>query len=480
MKRKQKEQDKEKHLIKMIPGAGRAPHQLARLLNAKVLLESASFEDGKARYSMIMVDEAFRLVQRKDQIYFKCPEDRRELRYDVQGDILDALNEIANRYAPPHQDFPFPAGGIGYVSYEFSAKCDTIHFIDREDPLDMPEALFLFGHRFVIVDHRTSLLYLIGINYREHRIDLEPSMAELEQILAEQTGLQETPGETMSVKHGTVVSGRSKEEREWYLKGVQKVREEIIAGNLLQGVLSRRIVFESDMAAIDAYARLRAGDPSPYHFYFDFGDCELFGASPEVHVSVKEGTASMKPIAGTKRRGESREKDIEAEIALREDPKEKAEHLMLVDLARNDLGRVCKPGTVKVDDFMSIERFSQVMHIVSRVSGKLASGKEGIDALRATFPAGTVSGAPKIKAIEIIDAIESHRRGFYSGVVGYLEPGGNLDTCITIRSALKKEGRFILQAGAGLVYDSIPENEYDETEAKLSALAQAVGLEAEA
>ncbi len=468
---------KERHLIKVIAGTGKTPHRLARQLGAKVLLESASFEDGRARYSLIMVDEAFRLVQREDGIRFKCPEDKRELCYDVKVDILDALNSIADRYAQPHQDFPFPAGGVGYLGYEFAGRCDSIRFADRRDPLAMPEALFLFGHRFVVIDHRSSLLYLIGINYREHNINLESAMDELEQRLAAIAGETGSAEADWNGETGRVISGKSPEDKELFLAGVRSIREEIVAGNLLQAVMSRRVIFESSLSAIDAYARLRAGDPSPYHFYLDFGDAQLFGASPEVHVSVKEGIASMKPIAGTRRRGSDRDEDQEMEDELREDPKEKAEHLMLVDLARNDLGRVCRPGTVKVDEYMQVERFARVMHLVSRVSGELEGDRNGVDALRASFPAGTVSGAPKIRAIETLDRLEPHRRGFYAGVVGYLEPGGNLDSCITIRSAVKKDGRFILQAGAGIVFDSVPEKEYEETEAKLSALARAVGLE---
>ena len=470
-------ENKEAHTIRVMPGIGAAPHLLARELGARVLLESASFEDGRARYSLIMVDEAFRLVQRKEGLFFKCPEDKRELQYDAGRDILEVLHTIAERYAPPHQDFPFPAGGVGYLSYEFASRCDTIRFSDREDPLGMPEALFLFGHRFVINDHKSGLLYLIGLNYREHRIDLNRAMDELEKRLKDlsESGIQGSVGEAVRVK-GELISGGSEEEKRSYMAGVEKIRGEIIAGNLLQAVLSRRVAFKSELPAIDAYARLRAGDPSPYHFYLDFGDAQLFGASPEVHVSVKEGLASMKPIAGTRRRGESRDQDLELEAELREDPKEKAEHLMLVDLARNDLGRVSAPGSVRVDNFMDVERFARVMHIVSRVSGKLDTGQDGVDALRATFPAGTVSGAPKIRAIETLDGMEPHRRGFYAGVVGYLEPGGNLDSCITIRSAVKKDGVFQLQAGAGIVFDSDPEKEYDETEAKLSALAGAIGL----
>jgi anthranilate synthase component 1 len=221
-------------------------------------------------------------------------------------------------------------------------------------------------------------------------------------------------------------------------------------------------------------------NPSPYLFYLDFGPYQLFGSSPEVHVKVKDEQVKIRPIAGTRKRGGSREEDRALEAELRGDAKERAEHLMLVDLARNDIGRVCAPGTVEVTDYMSVERYSHVMHLVSEARGTLEPGKTGVDAIRATFPAGTVSGAPKIRAIETIDSLEPVRRGFYAGLVGYVEPGGSLDTCITIRSALKKDDLLVMQAGAGIVYDSVPERELAETEQKLAAMRAAAGIEVEA
>jgi anthranilate synthase component 1 len=261
------------------------------------------------------------------------------------------------------------------------------------------------------------------------------------------------------------------------LAGVEAIREEIVAGNLLQAVLARRIRVRTEMPAIEAYRRLRTSNPSPYLFYLDFGGYQLFGSSPEVHVRVKHEEAMIRPIAGTRKRGVDRADDQRLERELLADPKEKAEHLMLVDLARNDIGRVCRPGTVRVTEYMGIERYSHVMHIVSEARGTLDAGRTGIDALRATFPAGTVSGAPKIRAIEVLDNLEPVPRRFYAGLVGYVEPGGDLDTCITIRSAVKRNDELILQAGAGIVYDSTPERELEETREKLAALAFAAGLE---
>jgi len=212
-------------------------------------------------------------------------------------------------------------------------------------------------------------------------------------------------------------------------------------------------------------------------FYLDFGQFQLFGASPEVHIKVKNGLAEIRPIAGTRRRGQNEAEDLALEAELLADAKERAEHLMLVDLARNDLGRIAQPGTVKVTDSYFIERYSHVMHIVSRVEARLKEGMEGIDALRASFPAGTVSGAPKIRAIETIDRLEPIQRRFYSGVVGHISPDGSLDTCIAIRSALKKGDTMVLQAGGGIVFDSNPERELEETYEKMRATAKSLGLE---
>jgi anthranilate synthase component 1 len=234
---------------------------------------------------------------------------------------------------------------------------------------------------------------------------------------------------------------------------------------------------ETELPALEAYRNLRSTNPSPYLFYLDYGEYQLFGSSPEVHVKVKDDRAIIRPIAGTRRRGKDRGEDELLERELLADEKERAEHLMLVDLARNDLGRVCKPGSVTLGEYMGIERYSHVMHIVSEATGVLREGITGADVIRATFPAGTVSGAPKIRAVEIIDRLEPIPRSFYAGLVGYVEPGGNLDSCITIRSGLKKDGMMVLQAGAGIVYDSVPEREYEETGEKLGALATALGVE---
>ena len=459
-------------IIKVVAGERFTPFTLARKLNARVILESSSFQKGKERYSILMIDEAFRIVQKDDLIFMK----REGKRYSIKSesrDILDVLLYFAKQQPSLHQDLPLPAGGVGYLSYEFSRFCDTIKFHMKRDKLDLPDAEFLFGHIYVVFDHYTDIIYLVGLNYKEHEIDLEKALADIESKLNDldftylAPEVKEYPAEVEDDGTG----------KKAFLEGVEKVRQEIIRGNLLQGVLSRRLYVKTGIPALEAYKNLRSTNPSPYLFYLDFGEYQLFGSSPEVHVKVKEGIGYIHPLAGTRRRGKTGEEDKALEHELLSDEKERAEHLMLVDLARNDLGRICRPGSVVVEEFMAIEHYSHVMHIMSRVKGELKADRNGIDAIRATFPAGTVSGAPKIRAIETIDALELEPRRFYAGLVGYIEPDGTLDTCITIRSALKKGDTLVLQAGAGIVYDSNPEREFEETGEKLRATASSIGLE---
>ncbi|MFP4114846.1 MAG: anthranilate synthase component I [Spirochaetota bacterium] len=462
-------------VIKILPGERFTPYGLARKLDALAILESSSFHKGRERYSLLVVKEAFRLEQQGREIVLRSGAKRQVVRSEAK-DILDVLIYFANQHTLPHQDFPFPAGGIGFLSYEFSAYCDTIRITHKPDELSLPDASFLFGHVFVVFDHYTDLIYLIGLNYNEHEIDLDAAIRETEAKINDLNFNYLQQHE--SRYEATVVNAGA--DRQTYLDGVAEIRDEIVKGNLLQAVLSRRVELDTKLPAVEAYRRLRTSNPSPYLFYLNFGAYELFGSSPEVHVKLKDGRVKIRPIAGTRRRGADRYEDKKLEEELLADEKERAEHLMLVDLARNDIGRVCTPGSVEVTESMVIERYSHVMHIVSQVEGDLADGKTGADLIRATFPAGTVSGAPKIRAIEVLDRIEPVSRRFYAGLVGYLEPGGSLDTCITLRSGYKRGDRMVLQAGAGIVYDSTPEREYEETQEKLAALARAAGVEVDA
>ncbi len=461
-------------MVRKINGERFTPLSLAKKLGAIALLESASFQRGRERYSFLLLREAFRVLQKGEELFMVRDGATLALRAKAGGDILDVLSHFSRQHDGRAEQFPLPTGGIGFLSYEYCRRFDTIRLEERPDPLGLPDAVFLFGSVFLVFDHYTDTISLVGLNYREKEIDLARALDETERRINDLDFNFMAPARA----DWKVQPLPRDDDRDTYLRGVRAVKEQIVQGNLLQGVLSRRMQVRTDMPAIEAYRALRTGNPSPYMFYLDFGDFQLFGASPEVHVKVRDGTAVIRPLAGTRRRGADAAEDARLERELLADPKERAEHLMLVDLARNDLGRVCAPGTVEVTQLMEVERYSHVMHIVSHVEGRLAPGRTGLDALRATFPAGTVSGAPKIRAIEVIDALEPVKRGFYAGVVAHVESDGSLDSCISIRCALQRGDVVTLQAGAGMVYDSVPEKEFEETEAKLGALARALGMEA--
>ena len=458
-------------MIRVINGERFTPLSLAKKLGARALLESASFHRGKERYSFLLIREAFRVFQKGNEFFMSRDGTTLALKTKAR-DILDVLAHFSGQHEGLSTPFPLPTGGIGFLSYEYCTRFDTIRLPKKADPIGAPDAMFLFGNVFLVFDHYTDTISLVGVNYRQKTIDLARALDETEARINDLDfnfmagGTRTWPVERVP---------RS-DDRDAYCAGVEAVRSEIVKGNLLQGVLSRRVELRTEIPAIEAYRSLRSLNPSPYMFYLDFEEFQIFGASPEVHVKAKDGRALIRPLAGTRRRGATPEEDRALEKELLADQKERAEHLMLVDLARNDLGRVCVPGSVEVPEFMDVERYSHVMHIVSQVEGRLEEGKTGLDALRATFPAGTVSGAPKIRAIEIIDSLEPDPRGFYAGVIAHVESDGSLDSCITIRSALKKGDRMILQAGAGIVYDSVPQKEFEETEAKLGALARALGI----
>ena len=457
------------------------PFSLARKLGASAILESASFARGKDRYSILLLEPAFHIVQDDDGVAFLI--DGRRLPYRGKNengetvapgsrqlhtpDILDALLYVAQQNTILPNSIPVPTSGLGYLSYEFAARCDTIKMENQMDELHIPESEFIAGHIYIVFDHFTETLHIFALNYNEHQIDLEAAVDSLKKRLSDMDfSYLAQPEAPCPVK---TITNLEESERQ-YKEKVEAIKKEIIAGNLLQAVPSRRLQFECENSALEIYRRLRAVNPSPYLFYIDFGSRQLIGASPESLVRVREGVASIRPIAGTRRRGKNSAEDEQLREELLNDSKERAEHLMLVDLARNDLGRVCENGSVEVSRFMDVEKFSHVMHIVSDVQGKVSPAFKAIQVLRAAFPAGTVSGAPKISAIEILSRIEKTKRRFYAGAVGYIQSNGDLDFCIAIRCALKQDKVWTLQAGGGIVYDSNAEREWEETNEKLGAL----------
>jgi anthranilate synthase component 1 len=367
----------------------------------------------------------------------------------------------------------FCGGLVGYFAY------DTVRYIEHKlashtspDTLNVPDILLLLSEELVVVDNLSGKLYLIIYADPDAMDAYMAAKKRLKELLANLRKPVEIPNE-MPVKPGKVVSEFSESD---FIKAVERAKRYIIDGDIMQVVLSQRTskVFSAPPLAL--YRALRNLNPSPYMFYYHFDSFHVVGASPEILVRLEGDTVTVRPIAGTRPRGKTAQEDAVLADDLLADPKERAEHLMLMDLGRNDIGRVAQIGSVKVTENMQIENYSHVMHIVSNVDGKLKPGLNAIDVLRATFPAGTVSGAPKVRAMEIIDEMEVSKRGIYAGAVGYLGFNGDMDLAIVIRTGIIKDGKLHVQAGAGIVADSVPQNEWIETQNKAKALLRAAEI----
>ncbi len=373
----------------------------------------------------------------------------------------------------------FTGGLVGYFGYE------TIGYIEKRlaksakpDPLETPDILLMVSEEVVVFDNLSGKLFIIvQVDTDTDDIDsaVQNGETRLRQIADElRTKLPEkTSHVKQAVREEDFVSGFTEQ---GYKDAVSKAKQYIVDGDIMQVVLSQRLTIPFNAPPLDLYRALRSLNPSPYMYYLDLGDHHIVGSSPEILVRLEDEQVTVRPIAGTRPRGVDEASDLALEKELLADPKELAEHLMLIDLGRNDAGRVSKTASVKLTDKMVVERYSHVMHIVSNVTGELKEGLTAMDVLRATFPAGTVSGAPKIRAMEIIDEFEPVKRGIYSGAVGYLSWNGNMDTAIAIRTAVIKDKHLSIQAGAGIVYDSVPENEWAETMNKARAIFRAVSL----
>jgi anthranilate synthase component 1 len=348
------------------------------------------------------------------------------------------------------------------------------------DELELPDCLFLFTDTLVIFDHVRHRIQVVSNAHiqGEASVAYEEAVAQIDTLI--DALIRPLPQATSQVPKSCQAELESNFTPEQFCAAVAAAKEYIAAGDIFQVVLSQRLRRRTSAQPFSIYRALRMLNPSPYMFYLDFGTFQLIGSSPEMLVKSEEGKAETRPIAGTRPRGKSEAEDKALIEELLADPKERAEHVMLVDLVRNDLGRVCRYSTVKVPLYMGIEKYSHVIHIVSSVQGELIKGQNSFSLLRAAFPAGTVSGAPKIRAMEIINQLEGLKRGPYAGAVGYFSFTGNMDTCITIRTIVMKGDTVYLQAGAGIVADSQPMREYHETLSKIGALEQAVGLAEEA
>ncbi len=438
------------------------------------LFESVEGGEKIGRYSFLGVDPF--LVFRSRGHAITLSDLRTGESRDYVANPIDELRSlIANHRSVHIPGLPrFTGGAVGYVGYDAIRLVEDIPDT-TEDDLDLDDVVLMFFDTLLAFDNIQHVIHLIS-NVHTRVDDLRASYdAARAKIDALEAALAKPLVAPVAKGSGACVV-RSNTEREAYLEKVKKCREYIVAGDIFQVVLSQRFETDVSVGSLDVYRMLRMVNPSPYNFHIEMGDLQLVGSSPELLVRVEDGVVQVRPIAGTRWRGESDEEDRRLADDLLADEKERAEHIMLVDLGRNDVGRVSKFDTVRVTEQMTIERYSHVMHIVSNVRGELREGVDALDALFAGYPAGTVSGAPKIRAMEIIDELETTRRGPYAGSVGYIDFSGNMDTCIAIRTMIMKGGKAYVQAGGGIVYDSKPDYEYRETVNKAKALFRAVEL----
>jgi anthranilate synthase component 1 len=432
------------------------------------LLESAEGGERIGRYSFIGTQPRH-VLQVKDgtcridgQDPTACP------------DPLEAVKSLVDAYGSPAMPpaAPFEGGAIGYLSYEAVRAFERLPSASR-DPLGLPDAAFLDVDTVLVFDHIARRARVVSHAWLDRPVEqaYREAVGRIDSIVCRLQQPLRTAPDPPDVGHGP----RSNVSRQRFEESVAAGKEHIAGGDILQVVLSHRLSLPLPGDPFGLYRRLRVVSPAPYMYYLDFGDHQIVGASPELLVQVKDGVVFTRPIAGTRPRGKTLEEDEALAAELLADEKERAEHLMLVDLARNDVGRVSEPGTVVVKTFMQVERFSHVMHLVSDVEGCLRRDCTPYDALRAAFPAGTVSGAPKIRAMEIIAEQEPDRRGPYAGAVGFITPAGDMEMCITIRTGVVQGGELTLQVGAGIVADSVPEREWEETMNKARALLTAAG-----
>ena len=445
------------------------------------LLESVEGEEKVARYSFLARDP---------ELVFRCKDRTSEVvRFKNGSPIktetsttppLTLIREIMSRHRLVETPgLPrFCGGMVGYIGY------DVVRFFEKlpaqaEDDLNLPDLLLVLAKDLLIFDHRNHKIKIVACaefskkdSANEKARSYERAVRRIED-LAEQLNkpLVRPKPPTAAIKDSDIRSNLSQKKFEGMVTAAKK---KIKAGDIIQVVLSQRLEVPVKTDPFNIYRALRALNPSPYMYYLNFKDVQIVGSSPELLVRCEDGVVETRPVAGTRRRGKNEKEDAALAQDLLNDPKEKAEHIMLVDLGRNDLGRVCRKGTVRISEFMGIEKYSHVMHIVSNVKGDLDQKQDAFDVLRAAFPAGTVSGAPKIRAMEIIDELENVARGPYAGAIGYFSFSGNLDTCITIRTIVVHQGKAYTQAGAGIVADSVPKKEYEETLNKAKAQIAAI------
>jgi anthranilate synthase component 1 len=437
------------------------------------LLESVQGGERFGRYSIIGLPAKTRIVAHGRNV--EVFQNNQVIESVQDTNPLDFVQSYQARFkVPPYQGLPRFTGGLaGYFGYE------TVRYIERRladtvkaDHINVPDVLLMVSEELAVVDNLSGKLYfIVYANPAEANAynNARTRLADLIKRLRQSVAIPES--HAMPANEAVSEFGEAN-----FKAAVEKAKRYIFDGDIMQVVLSQRMSQPFAAPPLSLYRALRSLNPSPYMFYYDMGDHHVVGASPEILVRLEDGTVTARPIAGTRPRGKTREQDLALAEELLADPKERAEHVQLMDLGRNDVGRVAQTGTVKVTDNMMIERYSHVMHIVSNVEGKLKPGMDAIDVLKATFPAGTVSGAPKVRAMEIIDELEPSKRGIYAGAVGYLGFNGDMDVAIAIRTGVIKNNMLYVQAGAGIVADSVPESEWMETQNKARAVLRAAEI----
>ncbi|MCD6361068.1 MAG: anthranilate synthase component I [Armatimonadetes bacterium] len=446
------------------------------------LLESVAGGENIARYSYLGCNPLEVMTSKGRVVTLGENGSSREVELGEGQDPLHIVRDMLARYqfVPVEECGRFYGGAVGYLGY------DAVRFFEKlpdenPDDLDLPDAAFMLTDTLVIFDHVTRKMRVVANAHvtgdpQEAYWGAIERIERLTEALRRPLERAETPNNGVSHIPPDATAMRSTMTRERHREAVLRAKEYIAAGDVIQVVISHRMSAELDVDPFDLYRGVRAINPSPYMYYLSFGGCKIIGASPELLVRCEDGRVVTRPIAGTRRRGADEQEDETLAEELLADEKERAEHIMLVDLHRNDMGRVCRPGTVRVDELMKVERYSHVMHIVSNVVGELSDEHDQYDALRAAFPAGTVTGAPKIRAMEIIEELEPVRRGPYGGVVGYFSFSGAMDTCITLRTMVVKGRTVHFQAGGGIVADSDPDAEYQETLMKAGAMLDAARM----
>jgi len=437
------------------------------------LLESVQGGERFGRYSIIGLPAQTRIVAYGNDV--TVIENDKVIETANNTNPLEFVQDYQKRFkTPPYEGLPRFTGGLaGYFGYE------TIRYIERKladtqkpDALKTPDILLMVSEELAVVDNLSGKLYFIVYANPDDDNAYQTGMTRLNNLVQSlRTSVTIPSSPQTSPTQAASEFGEAE-----FKDVVKQAQDYIVEGDIMQVVLSQRMSQQFTGSPLSLYRALRSLNPSPYMFYYDMGDHHVVGASPEILVRLENGTVTSRPIAGTRPRGKTRDEDLALEKELLSDPKELAEHVQLMDLGRNDVGRVAQTGTVTVTDNMTIERYSHVMHIVSNVEGKLKPGMDAIDVLKATFPAGTVSGAPKVRAMEIIDEFEPSKRGIYAGAVGYLGFNGDMDVAIAIRTGVVKDQILYVQAGAGIVADSIPQNEWDETQNKARAVLRAAEL----